>query len=200
MSYQTQHLQHTVDYIINQLTYANVREDLKHLSKSDKKWIAAALMQALDPIQSHNPKVIVINKDNIKFHAFFALLDESNIIYPRDVTYLLKRKGTSYEKYHDEKKEIYNRAKKKVKYASRRVTELAEQLEEMLLDDYDDDDDEHRSAYSSEDADEYGINEPAGTFTPTLAAMKDNALRRTCSSQHLLQTISEPRSFLLKSH
>ncbi len=198
MSYQTQHLQFTIDYILKQLTYANVREDLNKLSKSDKKWIAAALMQALDPIQKHNPKVIVINVDNGKLNEFFAALDNNDpkILFPENVTFILKRNGTSYEKKDGLKKEIYNRPKAKAKFASRRVTELAEELNEMLLDD----DYDSVNSHEAESEDDYAVEAQSATYTPSLAAVQENLLRRSCSSQHLLQTVSEPRRFLQKSH
>jgi hypothetical protein len=77
----------------------------------------------------------VINPSNQKLANFFSLLTESQIVYPENMTYILKRSGISYMNHNGERSEIYNRQKARVKVSARRVSEIAEQLSDLSLDD-----------------------------------------------------------------
>ena len=140
MSYNLSHLQHTVNYIVNQLKYADETLRSRELSKFDKKWVAEELFVAIHPLQARNPKNIALNKENSFLKDFFVLLHNSNIEFPANTTYLLKREGISYELHDGNRKEIYNRQKSKEKLNAKRAADLAaltDKLSELAVNDDD---------------------------------------------------------------
>lgn len=137
MSYNLSHLQHTINYIIEQLEYADENLRQRKLSNSDKKWAAEELFVAIHPLQARNPKNIAINVKNTYLNDFFVLLHNSKIQFPVATTYLLKRTGLSYELHDNNRKEIYNKHKSKAKVAGRRSAELAsltDKLSDLTID------------------------------------------------------------------
>ncbi|MCS5710600.1 hypothetical protein [Candidatus Berkiella aquae] len=153
MPYQLRHLQHAVNYIVEQLRYNDPRKGLQTLNASTKRQLADELLLAIDPLQLRNPKNIAINPSNSYLKDFFLQLAERNIVYPEATTYLLKRNNITYECHDGERKEIYNRQKAKANVKASRMSELQEQLSEQLsaleLDDYSDSEvsDEETQAY-----------------------------------------------------
>ncbi len=186
MSYLVRHLRFTAEYISNQLSYVDVREDFTQLSKSDKEKVTEALLKDLKAIQLENPKYILINTDNIRLHNYFVVLRSMNVIYPESVTYLMKREGITFECQGEQKREIYNRQKAKAKIASRRSSELQEQLD-MMLSDIEDEDDE---------SDEYDFDEEAASYTPQFATFDQFVVTPTCLSQQLLHEHDSERKKL----
>lgn len=139
MSYNLSHIQHTINYIVEQLQYSDQQLRTRKLSGSDKKWIAEELFVAIHPLQARNPKNIAINSANTYLQNFFVSLHNSNISFPADTTYLLKREGLSFELHNGDRKEIYNRQKSKDKISARRSAELAslaDKLNELTIDEY----------------------------------------------------------------
>lgn len=161
MSYQLRHLQHTVHYIVEKLQYDDQRHAYKNLTASDKKRISLDLLVAIDPLQSRNPKNIAINPSNKYLTEFFDMLRESNIIFPESTTYLLKRNGLSYELHDGNRIEIYNRSKLRAEVASRRISELTEQLRQMSTTD------------DAEDDYELSSDEEGHHYTPHFVSLSD---------------------------
>ncbi|MCS5709335.1 hypothetical protein CC99x_010500 [Candidatus Berkiella cookevillensis] len=129
MTYALKQMQDTIHYIV-----AQCRDDTERgLSGSQKRWLEKEITLALDPLQKKNKKLIVVHPSNLALQNFFWSLTEQKISFPSDTTYLIYRRGDSYEKQNGERKEIYNRIKIKSKNASRRISELQEQLESMQL-------------------------------------------------------------------
>jgi len=142
MSYNLSHLQHTVNFIVDQLKYADETLRSRELTKSDKKWVAEELFVAIHPLQARNPKNIALNISNIYLKDFLVLLHSSNIQFPANTTYLLKREGISYELHDGNRKEIYNRQKSKDKLSAKRTADLAaltDRLSELAVNDDDND-------------------------------------------------------------
>ncbi|MGE3318656.1 MAG: hypothetical protein AB7I18_05115 [Candidatus Berkiella sp.] len=161
MSYQLRHLQHTINYIVNKLQYADTTLRTRQLSRSDKKWLAEELYVAIYPLQARNPKNIAINSANARLADFFGLLAGSHIQFPSETTYLLKRGGISYECHNKNRTEIYNREKMRNKVSARRSAELAElsdRLNELSIDE-----DEHEFDSLSDEI----------TYTPNYATLGD---------------------------
>lgn len=144
MTYALQQMQNTIHHIV-----AQCRDDTEQgLSGSQSRWLEKEITLALDPLQKKNKKLIVVHPSNLALQNFFSSLAEQKISFPRDTTYLIYRKGDSYEKRNGEKKEIYNREKIRYKHSNQiksvRVRKLAEQLEAMQ------DDDDNRQSLDDE--------------------------------------------------
>ncbi|MGE4349956.1 MAG: hypothetical protein AB7D28_09345 [Candidatus Berkiella sp.] len=153
MTYSLKQMQNTIHHIV-----AQCRDDSERgLSGSQSRWLEREITLALDPLQKKNKKLIVVHPSNLALQNFFSSLAEQKISFPRDTTYLIYRKGDSYEKRNGEKTEIYNKVKIKSKNASRRISELQEQLKAMQLDYYED-----RQSSDEEDA-----LSSVSTYTPT---------------------------------
>lgn len=157
MTYSLKQIQNTIHYIV-----AQCRDDTERgLSGSQKRWLEKEIMVALDPLQQKNKKLIVVHPTNLALQSFFLSLVEQKISFPSDTTYLIYRRGDSYEKRNGERTEIYNKVRLKSKNASRKISELQEQLEAMQLVS-----DEERLSSSDDDCDLFLVQP---SYTPAKA-------------------------------
>lgn len=152
MSYQRQHLQFTVQYIVEKFRYDVSPEKLNTLTTSSKKHWEQELFAALAPLAKRNFSEFILSPGNKDLAAFFLLLAKNHVLFPQNTTYLLERSGKTYERNNEHNKCIYDRQKIRAKVAARRLGELQEQLRDLHIDQDDfsasESSDEEMSAYT----------------------------------------------------
>ncbi len=152
MSYQRQHLQFSVQYIVEKFRYNASSEKLNTLTTSSKKHWEQELFAALTPLVKRKYSEFTISPDNKYLAAFFLVLAENKILFPQNTTYLLERSGKTFERNNGHDKCIYDRQKIRAKVAARRLSELQEQLRDLHIDQDDfsasESSDEETSAYA----------------------------------------------------
>ncbi|MBS0287070.1 MAG: hypothetical protein JSR17_07230 [Proteobacteria bacterium] len=161
MTYPQKQINRTINFIVDQLRY-NYKQESIYLSGPQKKSLRKEIELALKPLSEKNRKKIEFHASNIDLAALFTSFNTQDIIFPDNMTIIIKRKGISIVWQGDVRTEIYNHQKEKRKTESQRDSELEEKLRLLTLDEVDD----YSSSNSGEDEEDVFFERKPSTFVP----------------------------------
>ena len=118
MTYSLQQLQKTAHAVVDACRNMDTTHYEGRLSGNQKKWLQSELTTYLNILKKNNQETIFIHPSNSDLADFFANLEEQNIAFPKNTTYLMMRTGESFVKQNNVITQLYD-------YTTQRYKKLA---------------------------------------------------------------------------